>query len=70
MIIRVHQVFTELATQDLRFPIGDHLIGVHVVTGFGASLKGVNDELVFPFPLYHFPCCLDDGHCQVTIQHP
>ena len=40
-----------LATQNLNRPIGDHFVGVHVMTGACACLKRIDTELIVPLPV-------------------
>ena len=41
-------VFTNLPAQELRGAIGNHFIGIHVVTGAGPGLENIHNELVVP----------------------
>ena len=43
-----------LAAQNLNRPIGDHLVGVHVVAGARARLKRIDAKLIVPLAVDHF----------------
>ncbi len=70
MVVRVDPVFAQLAAQDLGGPVGDHLVGVHIVAGAGAGLERVDDELVIPAPIDDLLGSLDDGSGARFIQQP
>ena len=46
VIVGMYQEFSQLAPQNLRGPVGDHLVGVHVGRSARAALNGVHDKLV------------------------
>jgi hypothetical protein len=46
VVVRVHQLRADLAAQDLRRAVRDHLVRVHVGRGARAGLEDVDHELV------------------------
>ena len=58
MIIRVHQFLLghSITTSNLRCPVANDLVDVHVTAGPTARLKDINRELVREFPLGNLKC--------------
>ena len=54
MVIGVNEVLARTASQQLRGPVGDHLVGVHVVAGSGAGLERIHHELRIPLHVHDF----------------
>ena len=66
MIVGMNDILTQFAPQQLGCTIGDHLVGIHVMTGAGPGLEGIDDKLIVPFSIddllrcicYRFGCLL------------
>ena len=54
MVIGINKVLPQPATQDLRGPVGDDFIRIHIMAGTGAGLEGIDDKLVIPFAINNF----------------
>ena len=62
VIVRMHDpVLTAGAAEDLRRPVGQHLVRVHVVRRAGARLVDIDDELVAQGAAEDFIGGADDG---------
>ena len=53
-----------LLAQDLGRPVGEHLVGVHVVADAGTRLEGVDTEVVDQLGLQRALVLATGGRCQ------
>ena len=68
MVIGMDAVLAQRSAQELGGPVGDDLVGVHIVTGAGAGLEGIHHELVVPFAIDDFLGGFLDGAGPFGIQ--
>ena len=62
MIVRVDELTAALAAENLRSPIRNDLIDVHVRRGAGARLKDIYWKVLIQAPVRHLlGCCLNRG---------
>ena len=71
MVVRMAVgVFALFVAEQLERPVGDHLVGVHVGRGAGASLHHVHDELFVEAPFAQLFAGAGDGVGDGGIQQP
>jgi len=68
MVVRMDAVFAQPAAQQLGGPVGDHLVGIHIMAGAGAGLEGLHHKLIVPLAFHHFPGSLLDGPGPFGVQ--
>ena len=66
----MHRLVARLygVAQDLVGPIRHHFVGIHVVAGARAGLKGIDHEMLMMLTVDDFVSRLDDGARQLRVQ--
>ena len=68
MIVRVDELTAALAAENLRSPIRNDLIDVHVRRGAGARLKDIYWKVLIQAPVRHLlGCCLNRGSDDIRL---